>query len=148
MSTTSARTQGLEASAASRSARAVSAVGAAVAVLVNTGLWLGGRAADASFMVTPLGTDLDMKVGLVDVVLGTLVMFAAGSWLLARAARRSRAWAGRVLVAAALFAALSSIGPLTAAHETSSGALLAAMHLSAGAVFMVTAPRIVGRAKK
>ena len=117
------------------------AAGAAIATFVNAALWAGGRAADASFLVTlPLG-DTE-QVGIVEVVLKTLLAFAVGSGVLALAARRSRRWVRAVLVAAGLFAVLSAGGPLSNAHDMATGVLLAAMHLVTGATFLVTASRV------
>ncbi|GAA6525460.1 DUF6069 family protein [Intrasporangium sp. DVR] len=146
MSTTSTSGTGhLASPAPGRSARTVIAAGAGIAALVNAGLWLAGRAADVSFRTRPPMTDSDLTVGLAAIVLATVVMFGLGSWLLTRAARRSPRWAARLLVAAAAFAALSVIGPLTTAYEGSSAALLASMHLVTGAVFLFTATRGRGR---
>lgn len=63
---------------------------------------------------------------------------------LALAVRRSRRSARAVLVAAALVAVVSAGGPLSAAQDTASGVLLAAMHLVTGAVFLATASRTAG----
>ena len=68
-----------------------------------------------------------------------VLTFLLGWWLLARAARRSRALARRVLVAALVFAAVSMTGPLTTAEDTATGMLLASMHLVTVAVFLVSA---------
>ena len=131
MSTTSTTSPHVAVSAPSR-ARAV--VGATVALLINTGIWIAGRAADVSFLVeSPVG---DMRVGLLEVILGTAIGFAIGFGMLTWAARRSHTLARRVLVTAVAVTVLSTLGPLTTAHETSSGALLAAMHLVTGAAFI------------
>jgi peptidoglycan/LPS O-acetylase OafA/YrhL len=78
------------------------------------------------------------------VVLTTLLTFAVGS-VLALAARRSRRWRRVVMAAAAVFAVVSAGGPLSAVHDTATGALLATMHLLTGAVFVATAARAVPR---
>jgi hypothetical protein len=135
---------GIGTTAQSRSLLQGAAAGAAVATLVNAALWAGGRAADVSFLVNPLvGTAT--QVGIVPVVLATLLAFAVGSGLLALAARRTRRWVRAVLVAAALVAVVSAGAPLSAAHDTATGALLAAMHLVTGAAFLVTASRVAAR---
>ena len=112
------------------------AVGAAIALVINTGIWIAGRASDVSFLVgSPVG---DMRVGLLEVILGTAGGFALGLGLVTWAARRSGGLVRAVLVTAVVMAVLSTLGPLTTAHEISSGALLAAMHFATGAVFMAT----------
>jgi hypothetical protein len=73
------------------------------------------------------------------VVLTTLLAFAVGSAALALAARRSRRWVCVVTAASAVVAVESAGGPLLAAHDTATGALLAAMHLITSAAFVATA---------
>ena len=131
--------------AQSRSLLQGAAVGASVATLVNAALWAGGRAADVSFSVNPATGDTATEVGIGAVVLTTLLTFAVGSGLLALAARRSRRWVRAVLVAAALVAVVSAAGPLSTAHDTATGVLLAAMHLVTGAAFLLTASRAGAR---
>jgi hypothetical protein len=128
----------LDATPRSRSILQVAAIGAVAATVANTVLWAGGRAADVDFMVSLPTGDLT-RVGLVEVVLATLVMFAIGSAVLALAARRSDRWARIVMTAAAGFAVVSASGPLSAALDAATGALLAAMHLVTGTAFVVTA---------
>jgi hypothetical protein len=118
------------------------AVGAALATLVNSALWVSGRAADVSFGVE---SDYMTEVGIVPIVLTTLLMFAVGSGLLALAARRSRRWVRAVLVAAAVVAVVSVPAPLSAAHDTAAGVLLASMHLATGAIFLVVGSRVGAR---
>lgn len=130
--------------AKSRSLLRGAAAGAAVATLVNAALWAGGRAAGASFLVSPPVGDTT-QVSIVLVVLKTLLAFAVGSGLLALAARRSRRWVRAVLVSATLVAVVSVGGPLSNAHDTATGVLLAAMHLVTGAAFLGTASRVVAR---
>jgi hypothetical protein len=126
----------------SRSLLQGAAAGAAIATLVNAALWAGGRAADVSFMVSsPLG-DTAIQVGILSVALTTLLTFAVGTGLLALAARRSRRWVRALLVAAALVAVVSAGAPLSAAQDTATGVLLAAMHLVTGTAFLVTASRV------
>jgi len=131
----------LGATARSRSLLMGAAAGAAIATLVNAALWAGGRAADASFLVT-LPTGDTEQVGIVEVVLKTVLAFAVGSGLLALAARRSHRWVRAVLIAAALVTVVSTGGPLSNAHDTATGVLLAAMHVVAGATFLLTASRV------
>jgi hypothetical protein len=126
----------------SRGLLRVAAAGAAAATVVNAGLWAGGRAADVSFRVTPLGADTATHVGIVSVVATTLVVFCLGAGLLALAARRSRGWVRAVVVTAALFALVSATGPISTAEDAATGVVLATMHLAAGAVFLVTTRRV------
>ena len=135
---------GIGTTAQSRSLLVGAAAGAAAATLVNAALWAGGRAADASFLVT-LPTGDTMQVGIVEVVLKTVLAFALGSGLLALAARRSHRWVRAVLVAAVLVAVLTTGGPLSNAHDTATGVSLAAMHLVTGAMFVVIASRVATR---
>jgi len=135
----------LDATPRSRSALQVAAIGALAATIANVALWAGGRAADVGFLVTPLTGDPTTQVGVVQVVLTTLVTFAVGSAVLALAARRSRRWVRVVMAAAAVVAVVSAIGPLSTAHDTATGALLAAMHLVTGTAFVVTAARVRAR---
>lgn len=125
-------------STASRNPVRLLVAGALVATLVNGVLWAAGRAADVSFSVTPLGSDSSTVVGLVAVLPVTLVAFAGASGLLVLAVRRSRTWVRAVILAAALVAVVSVVGPLSAADDTATGVSLAAMHLATGAVFVVT----------
>jgi hypothetical protein len=132
----------LDAMPRSRSALQVAAIGALAATVANVALWAGGRAADVGFRVSPPAGLPAFQVGIVLVVLTTLVTFAVGSAVLALAARRSRRWVRIVMAAAAVFAVVSAGGPLSAAHDTATGALLAAMHLVTGAAFVATAARV------
>ena len=146
MSTAStAGPDGIGTTTQSRSLLQGAAAGAAVATLVNAALWAGGRAADVSFLVTPLLGDTATQVGIIPVLLTTLLTFAVGSGLLALAARRSRRSVRAVLVTAALVAVVSAGAPPSAAQDTASGVLLAAMHLVTGAAFLVTASRVGAR---
>jgi hypothetical protein len=139
MSTTNtAGSRGLGTAARNRSLLQVMTVGAAVATLVNSALWAGGRAADVSFGVE---SDYMTEVGIVAVALTTLLMFAIGAGLLALASRRSRRWVRAVLVAAAVVAVVSTASPLLAAHEAAAGVLLASMHVATGAIFLASAWR-------
>ena len=125
----------------SRSLRREAAIAALAATAVNVAVWTAGRAADVSFLVTPLGAKAPTQVGIVLVVLTTLIMFAVGMGLFALAARRSDRWARALLAAGVLVAVVSASGPLSTAEDTSTGVLLAAMHLLTGAAFAVTASR-------
>jgi Family of unknown function (DUF6069) len=141
MSTTStARPGRLGTAAQSRTLLQGSAAGAAAATLANAALWTGGHAAGVSFMVS---SAFMTQVGIVAVVLTTLLTFTAGSGLLALAARRSRRSVHAVLITAALTAVISAAAPLTAAQDTTTGILLATMHLVTGAAFLITARKIV-----
>jgi hypothetical protein len=146
MNTTSAISSStLYATQRRRSPLPVAAIGALAATIANVTLWLGGRAADVSFLVSPLAGPLVMQVGVVEVALTTLLAFATGWAVLALAARRSRRWMRIVMAAAAVVAVVSAAGPLSAAQETATGLLLAAMHLVTGAIFVATAARVSAR---
>jgi hypothetical protein len=121
----------------SRSLRREAAIAAAAA---NAAIWAAGRAADVSFLVSPL-IGPTIQVGILLVVLTTLIAFAVGMGLFALAARRSDRWARAVLAAGVLFAVVSTAGPLSTAEDTSTGVLLASMHLLTGAAFAITASR-------
>ena len=125
----------------SRSLRHEAALGAVAATAANVTVWVAGRAADVSFLVTPLGGKTATEVGIVPVVLTTLIAFAVGTGLFALAARRSDSWARVVLATGVLVAVVSASGPLSTAEDTSTGVLLAAMHLLTGAAFAITALR-------
>jgi Family of unknown function (DUF6069) len=118
-------------------------IGAGAAAAVNATIWGVGRVAGVSFHVRPQAGG---EVGIVLVVLTTLVLFSAGMWLFALAARRSDRLATVVLVAGVLFAVASTGGALWAAEDSSTAALLAAMHLVTGAAFAITAWRARRRA--
>jgi hypothetical protein len=135
----------LDATPRRRSDLQVAAIGALAATVANVALWAGGRAADVGFRVSPPAGLPAFQVGVVLVVLTTLLTFAVGSAVLALAARRSRRWVRIVMAAAAVFAVVSAGGPLSAAHDTATGALLATMHLVTGAAFVATAARVRGR---
>ena len=86
-----------------------------------------------------------MQVGVVAVALTTLLAFAVGWAVFVLAARRSRRWVHIVMAAAAAFAVVSAAGPLSAAQDTATAVLLAAMHLVTGAAFLATAARVRAR---
>jgi hypothetical protein len=121
------------------------AVGALAALGINLALWGIGQAAGASFVVDPGLGDSNLEVGGLKVVATTLLPFAVGALLLALAARRSRSWTNRVGVAGVAFAVASAAGPLDGGHDTATGVLLATMHLTTGAAFLLVAMRIRGR---
>lgn len=123
------------------SALRATTVYALVATGVNLVLWGIGRAAGASFLVDPGVGQPNMEVGALKVVLTTLLPFALGVLFLALAARRSRRWVVWVAVAGAAIAVASAAGPLEGGHDTATGVLLATMHLTTGAAFVVTAAR-------
>jgi Family of unknown function (DUF6069) len=146
MNTTSAISSStLDASPRERSTRRVAAIGALAATVANVALWLGGRAADVDFRVSPLVGPPVMQVGVVSVVLTTLLAFAAGWTVLTLAARRSRQWVHIVIAAAAVIAVVSAAGPLSTALDTATGVLLAAMHLITGAAFLAAAATVRAR---
>jgi uncharacterized membrane protein len=114
-----------------------------VATAANVALWALAQAMDVSLWVDPLvGDPAATRVGIGQVVFGTLFAFALGSALLALVARRSRLWMRIVIIAGIVVAVISIAGPLLAARDAAGGALLAAMHLSAGAAFVATSVRM------
>jgi hypothetical protein len=146
MSTTSTISSStLDATPRSRSTRWVAAIGALAATVANVALWVGGRAADVGFLVSPLVGPPVMQVGVVSVVLTTLLAFAAGWAVLTLAARRSRQVVRVVMAAAAVIAVVSTAGPLSTALDTATGVLLAAMHLITGAAFLAAAATVRAR---
>jgi hypothetical protein len=124
-----------------RSVLRATTVCALAAVGVNLVLWGIGRAAGASFLVDPALGDPNVEVGALKVVVTTVLPFAVGVLLLALAARRSRRWVIRVGVVGAAFALASAAGPVDGGHDTATGVLLATMHLTTGAAFVVAATR-------
>jgi hypothetical protein len=129
----------MDATPRGRSTFRVAAIGALAATVANVALWAAGRAADVGFLVSPVAGPPTMQVGLFLVVLTTLLAFAVGWAVLAVAARRSRRWVHVVMAAAAVFAVVSAAAPLSLAHDTATGVLLATMHLVTGAAFVATA---------
>jgi hypothetical protein len=129
----------------SRSTRRVAAISALATTVANVALWVGGRAADVGFLVSPLVGPPVMQVGAVSVVLTTLLAFAAGWAVLTLAARRSRQVVRVVMAAAAVIAVVSTAGPLSTALDTATGVLLAAMHLITGATFLAAAATVRAR---
>lgn len=63
------------------------ATGALVATAINATIWASGRATDVPFTVRSVLDDATIRVGIESVVFATLFAFAAGSALLALAAR-------------------------------------------------------------
>jgi hypothetical protein len=123
----------------------VAVLGALAGTVANVGLWLGGRAADVDFRVSPLVGPPVMQVGVVSVALTTLLGFAAGWAVFALAARRSSQLVRVVMAAAAVVAVVSAAGPLSTALDTATGVLLAAMHLITGAAFLAAAATVRAR---
>jgi hypothetical protein len=107
--------------------------------LVNLGVYGLGRLTDASLVVSPALGPQDLQVDAIKVVLTTVIYFAPGVVLLVLAARKSLRWVRILAVAAAVFAAGSAWGPLDAAHDTATGWVLAPMHWTTGAAFVVAA---------
>ena len=129
-------------SSLSRREGVLAAIGALAATIANVALWVGGRTVDVSFLVSPIVGPPVMQVGVVEVAMTTLLMFAVGWAVLALAVRRSRRWMRIVMAAAAVVAVVSAAGPLSAAQDTATGVLLAAMHIVTGAVFIAAAARV------
>jgi Family of unknown function (DUF6069) len=135
----------LDAAPRSRTTRRMAAIGALAVTVANVALWVGGRAADVGFLMSPLVGPPVMQVGVVSVVLTTLLAFAAGWAVLTLAARRSRQLVHGVMAAAAVIAVVSTAGPLSTALDTATAALLAAMHLITGAAFLAAAATVRAR---
>lgn len=128
-----------------RSVLRATTVCALAATLVNLVLWGIGRAVGASFVVDPALGDANVEVGALKVVVTTVLPFAVGVLLVALAARRSRRWVIGVGAVGAVFALGSAAGPLDGGHDTTTGVLLATMHLTTGAAFVVAATRFRGQ---
>jgi hypothetical protein len=120
-------------------------IGAVAATVANLALWGIGRAADASLVVDPWLGDPNVQVDALKVVLTTLAPFAAGAGLLALAVRRSLRWVTVVMIVAGVFAVGSAAGPLDGGHDTTTGALLAAMHVTTGTAFVLAAASVRAR---
>lgn len=112
---------------------------------INLLLWATGRAAGASFVVDPGLGEPNLEVGGLKVVATTLLPLAAGALVLALAARRSGRWVVAVGVLGVMVALASAAGPLHGAHDTTTGVLLATMHLVTAAAFVVAAAGCRGR---
>lgn len=118
---------------------------ALAASAVNLLLWGTGRAAGASFVVDPGLGEPNLEVGGLKVVTTTLLPLAAGALVLALAARRSGRWVAAVGTLGVVAALASAAGPLHGGHDTTTGVLLATMHLVAAAAFVVAAAGFRGR---
>ena len=114
---------------------------AVAATVVNVALWGIGRAAGAGFVVDPALGDPDLQVGVLKVVLTTLLPFTVGAALLVLTARRSRRWVAMLAAVASVFAVASAAGPLAGGHDTGTSVLLATMHVTTGAAFVVAATK-------
>jgi hypothetical protein len=134
-------------SARERSIHQATTVCALAAIGINLVLWGIGRATGASFVVDPALGDPNVEVGGLKVAVTTLLPFVVGALLLALAARRSRRWVVGVGVVGAAFAVASAAGPLDGAHDTTTAVLLATMHLTTGAAFVVAVTRVRLRAE-
>ena len=117
---------------------AVSRAGLTVlaAVAVNLAIFGIGVAADLDFDVEPIGSDTPTTVNVVAVVLSTLVALAAGWGLVALARRIGRPSLRAVQIIGAVVAVVSMAMPLAIDAETSTRLVLAAMHLTTGAIFV------------
>jgi hypothetical protein len=124
-----------------RSALRATMVCALAVTGVNLVLWGACLAAGASFVVDPALGHPNLEVGGLKVVMTTLLPFAGGMLLVARAARRSLRLVTAVVLVGGVFALASAAGPLAGAHDSTTGALLATMHLTAGAAFVTAAVR-------
>lgn len=131
--------------ARTRSVLRVIMVAALAATGFNVALWGIGRAAGASFSVDPFLGGPDVEVGAVKVVVTTVLPFTVGVLLLALAARRSRRWVTCVGGVGAAFALVSAAGPLDGGDDTATGILLATMHVTTGAAFVLAATRFRGQ---
>lgn len=145
MDTTATATDATRTASGGRSTLRAATVGALVATVVNLAKWAIGRAAGAGFVVDPALGDPNLEVGALKVVVTTLLPFAVGALLLAVAARQSGRWVLGVASVGAAVAVSSAVGPLVGGHDTATSVLLATMHLTTGAAFVVVATRVRGR---
>lgn len=130
-----------------RSVWTTGAVAAAVAASVNIVIWLVGRGFDVRFVVPGRDGGSPIDVGLFAVLASTVVPIAVGTALFAGALRRGRRWPGRVLWAAAVVAVGSLALPLSADADGGTTAMLSAMHVVAGATFVVAMESVLGAAQ-
>lgn len=107
--------------------------------MINVGVYGLGSLTDASFVVSPSLGPEQLQVDAVKVAGTTLVYFVPGVVLLTLAARRSLRLVRILAVSAAVFAVGSAWGALDAAHDTATGWVLAPMHWTTGAAFIVAA---------
>ncbi len=122
-----------------RLALRASTVSVLAAMLANIGVYGLGRMTDASFVVSPSLGPQDLQVDAIKVALTTLAYYAPGVLLLVVAARRSSRWVRILAVVAAVFAVASAWGPLDASHDRATGWVLAPMHWTTGAAFVIAA---------
>ena len=111
-------------------------VSGAVAMALNLVLWLIGRVADVGFVVPGRDGGPPVEVGAPQVILTTLLPFAAGTALFAVMGMRSREWRLGVLALAVVVTVASLAMPLSLDTDAWTRTLLAAMHLLTGAVFV------------
>lgn len=130
-----------------RSVWRTGAVAAAVAASVNIAFWLLGRGLDLRFVVPGRDGGSPIDVGLFAVLATTVVPIAVGTALFAGALRRGRRWPQRLLWAAAVAAVGSLAMPLSADADGGTTAMLAAMHVVAGATFVVAMESVLGAAQ-
>lgn len=130
-----------------RSVWTTGAVAAGVAASMNIAIWLLGRGFDVRFVVPGRDGGSPIDVELFAVLASTVVPIAVGTALFAGALRRGRRWPRRVLWAAAVVAVGSLAMPLSADADGATTALLAAMHVVAGATFVVAMDSVLGAAQ-
>ena len=116
-----------------------STVCALVVTVINVGVYGLGQMTDASFLISPPLVPQGLEVGAMKVAFTTLAYFAPGVALLVFAARRSLRSVRILTVVAAVFAVASAWGPLEFAHDRATGWVLAPMHLTTGAAFVLAA---------
>jgi hypothetical protein len=107
--------------------------------LINLAVYGLGRMTDASFVVSPGLLPEDLQVGALKVAVTTLAYFAPGVVLLVVAARRSLRWVHSLAWVAVVYALASTWGPLAVAQDPATGWVLATMHGTTGAAFVVAA---------
>lgn len=114
---------------------------AGVAAIVNTGIYLAGRAAEVPFLVRFAPDGPSQEVSLGQVVFSSVLPLAIGSALAVLLIRWGRGLTG-LQVFGGLISVLSAGAPLSAGTGTDTQLILASMHFVAGLVFILTLQRI------
>jgi len=116
-----------------------------VALVVNLALFGVGHLLDLDFAVEPPGGE-QVTITAVPIVMMTAVPLVLAGLLLALVGPGSaKAWTVLAWVGLAV-GVLTVVGPLDAAVETSTGVLLALMHLVVGTTWFLAVRRAVGTA--
>lgn len=118
----------------------------ATATALNVGCCLLARALGATLLLDPAAGPSNHLVTGFDVAWKTFVPVAAGALVVWLAARRSRRWATGVIVLGGVLAALSTPLPVLGAHDPLTATMLSALHVVAGAAFVLIGIRTVAGA--